>query len=310
MPRGKLRGGAVRGENMKRRYLQIILAVVLFLLALGLTLYPVVSNWYNQRHQSQIQTAYREVLKQTNTAELDRIREQAAAYNAAITPGAAEKAYTQESIMAASEDYVNQLNIGGSGIMGYVVIPKIDVDLPIYHGTGSDSLDKGTGHLLGSSLPVGGEGTHTIITGHSGMASQKMFTDLEQLREGDVFYLRVLDEVLAYRVDAIHTVLPHDTSFLGVVPGEDLCTLVTCTPTGINTHRLLVQGSRIPYKPVQEVEDTVLSPEQKVASHWEDQYWLGIRLGLAAMVCIVLLLNVLLYLRKKKPKKGGRYVRK
>lgn len=299
---------------MKRRYLQIILAAVLFLLALGLTLYPVISNYYNQRHQSQIQTVYREVLEQTDTAELKRIREQADAYNAAITPGAAEEAYSQESIIAASNDYVNQLDLGGTGIMGYVVIPKIDVDLPIYHGTGSDALDRGTGHLLGSSLPVGGEGTHTIITGHSGMASQKMFTDLEQLQEGDVFYLRVLDETLAYEVKAVHTVLPHDTSFLGIVPGQDLCTLVTCTPTGINTHRLLVQGSRIPYETVQEVEGTVPSPEKKVVSHWEDQYWLGIRLGLMAMVFLTLMVNVLLYIRKNggraARRKGGRYVRK
>ena len=295
---------------MKRRYLQIILAAVLFLLALGLTLYPVVSNWYNQRHQSPIQTAYQDVLEQTDTAELERIREQAVAYNAAITPGAAEEAYTQESILAASDDYVNQLDVGGSGIMGYVVIPKISVNLPIYHGTGSDSLNKGTGHLLGSSLPVGGESTHSIITGHSGMESQKMFTDLEQLREGDVFYLRVLDETLAYEVKAVHTVLPHDTSFLGIVPGQDLCTLVTCTPTGINTHRLLVQGSRIPFVPATETQESALPCEENTVSHWEDQYWLGIRLGLVAMVSMVLLLNVLLYLRKKKPKKGGRYVRK
>ena len=310
LPRRKLRGGAVRGENMKRRHLQIILAAVLFLLALGLTLYPVVSNYYNQRHQSQIQTAYREVLEQTDTAELERIREQAVAYNAAITPGAVEEAYTQESILAASENYVNQLNLGGTGIMGYVVIPKIDVDLPIYHGTGSDSLDRGTGHLLGSSLPVGGDSTHTIITGHSGMASQKMFTDLEQLQEGDVFYLRVLDETLAYEVKAVHTVLPHDTTHLGIVPGQDLCTLVTCTPTGINTHRLLVQGSRISFVPAEETEVSAVSHEENTVSHWEDQYWLGIRLGLVAMVCMVLLLNVFLYLRKKKPQKGGRYVRK
>lgn len=295
---------------MKRRYLQIILAAVLFLLALGLTLYPVVSNWYNQRHQSQIQTAYQDVLEQTDTAELERIREQAVAYNAAITPGAAEEAYTQESIIAASDDYVNRLDLGGTGIMGYVVIPKIDVDLPIYHGTGSDSLDRGTGHLLGSSLPVGGEGTHTIITGHSGMASQKMFTDLGQLQEGDVFYLRVLDETLAYEVKAVHTVLPHDTTYLGIVPGQDLCTLVTCTPTGINTHRLLVQGSRIPYEPTIEAQNVESEHEVAASSHWEDQYWLGIRLGLVAMVSMVLLLNVFLYLRKKKPQKGGRYVRK
>ncbi|MCI6228795.1 MAG: class C sortase [Clostridiales bacterium] len=294
---------------MKRRYLQIILAAVLFLLALGLTLYPMISNYYNQRHQSQIQTAYREVLEQTDTAELERIREQAAAYNAAITPGAAEEAYSQEAILTASNNYVNQLNVGGSGIMGYIDIPKIHVDLPIYHGTGTDSLNRGTGHLLGSSLPVGGEGTHAIITGHSGMASQKMFTDLEQLQEGDVFYLRVLDETLAYEVKAVHTVLPHDTSFLGIVPGEDLCTLVTCTPTGINTHRLLVQGSRIPFVPAEETEISAVSHEENTVSHWEDQYWLGIRLGLTAMVSIVLLLNVFLYLRKK-PQKGGRYVRK
>lgn len=294
---------------MKRRYLQIILAAVLFLLALGLTLYPMISNYYNQRHQSQIQTAYREVLEQTDTAELKRIREQAAAYNAAITPGAVEEAYTQESIVAASENYVNQLHLGGTGIMGYVVIPKIDVDLPIYHGTGSDSLNRGTGHLLGSSLPVGGESTHAIITGHSGMASQKMFTDLEQLQEGDVFYLRVLDETLAYEVKAVHTVLPHDTTYLGIVPGQDLCTLVTCTPTGINTHRLLVQGSRIPYEPIIEAQNADSEHEVAASSHWEDQYWLGIRLGLTAMVSIVLLLNVFLYLRKR-PQKGGRYVRK
>ena len=298
------------GENMKRRYLQIILAAVLFLLALGLTLYPVVSNWYSQRHQSQIQTAYREVLERTDTAELERIREQAFAYNAAITPGAVEEAYSQEAILTASNNYVNQLNVGGSGIMGYIDIPKIHVDLPIYHGTGSDSLDRGTGHLLGSSLPVGGEGTHTIITGHSGMASQKMFTDLEQLQEGDVFYLRVLDETLAYEVKAVHTVLPHDTTHLGIVSGQDLCTLVTCTPTGINTHRLLVQGSRIPFVPAEETEVSAVSYEENTVSHWEDQYWLGIRLGLAAMVSVVLLLNVFLYLRKKKPQKGGRYVRK
>lgn len=300
---------------MKRRYLRIVIAGVIFLLALLLTLYPVISNLYNQEHQSQIQTAYREVLEQTDTSELERIRQEAIAYNAAITPGTVEEAYSQEAIQTASEDYVNQLDLSGTGIMGYVEIPTICVDLPIYHGTGSDSLDRGTGHLLGSSLPVGGESTHTIITGHSGMASQKMFTDLEQLQEGDVFYLHVLDEVLAYQVDAIHTVLPHDTTYLGIVPGQDLCTLVTCTPTGVNTHRLLVRGARIPYEQaVEGQEPAVVHEEIAATSHWEEQYWLGIRLGVVAMVSIVLLVNVVLFIRKKRRKparrKGGRYVRK
>ena len=299
---------------MKRGHWQILLAAALFLLALGLTLYPVVSNWYIGRHQSRIQTEYREVLEQTGTAKLDSIREKAVAYNKTITPGAAEEAYSQASIRAASEDYVNQLNVSGSGIMGYVEIPKIGVDLPIYHGTGADSLDRGTGHLLGSSLPVGGESTHTIITGHSGMASQKMFTDLEQLRERDIFYLHVLDETLAYEVRAIHTVLPHDTTYLGIEPGEDLCTLVTCTPTGVNTHRLLVQGSRIPYVPTEETEASAVPHEENTDSNWEKQYWLGVRLGLAAMVFLTLVAGAVLYIRRNRGRavhrKGGHYVRK
>lgn len=293
-------------------------------MSLLLTLYPVVSNAYNQKHQSQIQTAYREVLEQTDAGEVEWVRSLAVAYNAAIVPGAVEDAYSQEALLAASEDYVNQLDLSGNGIMGYVTIPNIQVDLPIYHGTSSDSLDRGAGHLLGSSLPVGGENTHTIITGHSGMASQKMFTDLEQLREGDVFYLRVLDETLAYQVEAIHTVLPCDTTYLGIEQGKDLCTLVTCTPTGVNTHRLLVRGTRIPYEQAQEKEEITASREQEVTSHWEDQYWLGIQLGLVAMVCIALVFNMILMIKKKRQvrgsiaerksrprkRKGGRYVRK
>lgn len=297
---------------MKRRYIRIVIAGIIFLLALLLTLYPVISNLYNQEHQSLIKTEYEEVVAQTDTAEFDRIRKLAVAYNKAITPGTAGETYSQEAIQAASEDYDAQLNLSGSGIMGYVKIPKIQVELPIYHGTGSDSLERGTGHLLGSSLPVGGESVHTIITGHSGMASQKMFTDLEQLEIGDVFYLHVLDAVLAYQVYFKEPVVPHDSSRLGIIQGKDLCTLITCYPTGVNTHRLLVQGERIPYEQAQEVQAVTVSGETEVESHWEDQYWLGIKMGLTAMICMVIVLNVILMVRKKQliPKrKVGRYER-
>lgn len=297
---------------MKRRYIRIVIAGIIFLLALLLTLYPVISNLYNQEHQSLIKTEYEEVVAQTDTAEFDRIRKLAVAYNKAITPGTAGETYSQEAILAASEDYDSQLNLSGSGIMGYVKIPKIQVELPIYHGTGSDSLERGTGHLLGSSLPVGGESVHTIITGHSGMASQKMFTDLEQLEIGDVFYLHVLDAVLAYQVYFKEPVVPHDSSRLGIIQGKDLCTLITCYPTGVNTHRLLVQGERIPYEQAQEVQAVTVSGEAEVESHWEDQYWLGIQMGLTAMICMVIVLNVILMVRKKQliPKrKVGRYER-
>ena len=297
---------------MKRRYIRIVIAGIIFLLALLLTLYPVISNLYNQEHQSLIKTEYEEVVAQTDTAEFDRIRKLAVAYNKAITPGTAGETYSQEAILAASEDYDAQLNLSGSGIMGYVKIPKIQVELPIYHGTGSDSLERGTGHLLGSSLPVGGESVHSIITGHSGMASQKMFTDLEQLEIGDVFYLHVLDAVLAYQVYFKEPVVPHDSSRLGIIQGKDLCTLITCYPTGVNTHRLLVQGERIPYEQAQEVQAVTVSGEAEVESHWEDQYWLGIQMGLTAMICMVIVLNVILMVRKKQliPKrKVGRYER-
>ena len=297
---------------MKRRYIRIVIAGIIFLLALLLTLYPVISNLYNQEHQSLIKTEYEEVVAQTDTAEFDRIRKLAVAYNKAITPGTAGETYSQEAILAASEDYDSQLNLSGSGIMGYVKIPKIQVELPIYHGTGSDSLERGTGHLLGSSLSVGGESVHTIITGHSGMASQKMFTDLEQLEIGDVFYLHVLDAVLAYQVYFKEPVVPHDSSRLGIIQGKDLCTLITCYPTGVNTHRLLVQGERIPYEQAQEVQAVTVSGEAEVESHWEDQYWLGIQMGLTAMICMVIVLNVILMVRKKQliPKrKVGRYER-
>lgn len=297
---------------MKRRYIRIVIAGIIFLLALLLTLYPVISNLYNQEHQSLIKTEYEEVVAQTDTAEFDRIRKLAVAYNKAITPGTAGETYSQEAILAASEDYDSQLNLSGSGIMGYVKIPKIQVELPIYHGTGSDSLERGTGHLLGSSLPVGGESVHTIITGHSGMASQKMFTDLEQLEIGDVFYLHVLDAVLAYQVYFKEPVVPHDSSRLGIIQGKDLCTLITCYPTGVNTHRLLVQGERIPYEQAQEVQAVTVSGEAEVESHWEDQYWLGIQMGLTAMICMVIVQNVILLARKKQliPKrKVGRYER-
>ena len=263
-----------------------------FLLALGLTLYPVISNYVNQKYASQIHTAYQEVMEQVDDSDFLKAKELANEYNRALVPGATD-AYSQEGLQAASADYGSQLNLAGNGIMGYVEIPKISVNLPIYHGTENDSLERGIGHLLGSSLPVGGENTHTILSGHSGMATQKMFTDLEQLALGDVFYLRFLDYTLAYQVSEINTVLPHDTSLLGIVSGEDLCTLVTCTPYGVNTHRLLVRGSRIPYEDAELVEMET-AQEELGASSWEQHYlWgLGIGLGAATLAAMAILLVI------------------
>lgn len=291
---------------MNRKKTTIVFAVILFLFALGLTLYPVISNHVNQKYASEIHTAYQEAMAQTDDAALLEARQQACFYNESIVPGTAEAdAYSQESLIAASENYEDLLNITGEGTMGYVRIPRIQVNLPIYHGTGNDSLDRGVGHLLGSSLPVGGENTHTILTGHCGMASQKMFTDLELLTVGDVFYLNVLDETLAYQVDEINTVLPHDTSLLGIVDGKDLCTLVTCTPYGVNSHRLLVCGSRIPYEEAEEIEES--SEEAPLTeSTWENQYIKGILYGLLIVLIIIIIAAIISALRRH-PTEGGHF---
>ena len=253
------------------------------MMALGLTLYPVISNYVNQKYASEIFTAYQEVIAQTDNTVLLQERGKAIAYNQTLIPRTgSDGSYTQEALQSASGEYNSMLNLAGDGIMGYIEIPKINVHLPIYHGTGDSSLSKGVGHLLGSSLPVGGESTHSILSGHSGMASQTMFTDLEQLGIGDVFYLYVLGDVLAYQVMEINTVLPSDTSLLGIWEGEDCCTLVTCTPYGVNTHRLLITGSRIPYEEAEQIT-VQMEVADSTGSHWMQYYLRGLEIGLAVV---------------------------
>lgn len=289
---------------MKRRQIISIMGLVLvFLLALGLLLYPVISNRINAKYASEIQTTYEAVIEDTDNRELLAAKEAAIRYNESITPGATDtESYSQEALLAASQNYQELLNVAGDGIIGYVQIPKISVQLPIYHGTNNDSLDRGIGHLLGSSLPVGGSSTHTILTAHSGMASQKMFSDLPQLGVGDVFYLKVLGETLAYQVDQINTVLPHDTAYLGIEQGEDLCTLVTCTPFGVNTHRLLVRGERIPYEEAEVIVET--TQEAVVESTWEQNYMKGILIGICVVIVLVVVAILVWLVGRNRHEKG------
>lgn len=259
------------------------MAIATFLLALGMTLYPIISTIYNEKHQSRIHTQYQEQVKQMDDSAIRKAKELAIAYNKAIQPGAQlHDAFSNDALLWASQDYDHQLNIAGDGIMGYVSIPSIHIHLPIYHGTNSATLEKGIGHLLGSSLPVGGGSTHSILTAHSGMANQKLFSDLPQMKIGDVFYLEVLGDTLAYQVDQIKTVLPHDTTYLAIEPERDLCTLVTCTPFGVNTHRLLVRGTRIPCEEAEEIAAETV-PEEHPVSTWEQEYWKGLSIGLGAV---------------------------
>lgn len=294
---------------MKKRTAIICAAGLVFFLALGITLYPLLANRYSERHQSEIHTQYQQEVAKSDDTAIMEAREKASQYNAALVSGVLdEDAFSGDALLWASEDYEHQLNVTGSGIMGYVQIPKLNVTLPIYHGTAADTLEIGVGHLLGSSLPVGGESTHTILTGHSGMASQKMFSDLPELEVGDVFYLEVLNETLAYQVDQIKTVLPHDTTYLGITTGEDYCTLVTCTPFGVNTHRLLVRGTRIPYSEEEKTEVEASYQEQPVSA-WEQQYKRGILLGLGLTALMAAAAIAIVLIRKSWKGRGGKYER-
>ena len=271
---------------MKRKTTILTASILVFLTALGITLYPIISNYVNQKYASKIYTEYEEMIQNVDDTSLKDARRLAEQYNNALAP---VSAYEQESLSEASQNYDTLLNMDGNGIIGYVEIPSIQVNLPIYHGTDSETLERGIGHLLGSSLPIGGASTHSVLSGHSGLARQKMFTDLLQVKEGDVFYLHVLGETLAYQVVSLNTVLPYDTSLLGITPGADLCTLITCTPLAVNTHRLLVTGERIPYESAQEIQAEMQQETTGVESAWEQEYLHGLYIALA----IVLLLMII-----------------
>ncbi len=289
------------GISTKKKVITICIAALAFLIALGITLYPMISTWYNERHQAEVHIHYQEKVEQVDNTKLIEAKEQAVAYNQTILPGAQdEDSFSKEALLSASENYGSLLNLAGDGIMGYVEVPTIGVTLPIFHGTNNSTLERGVGHLLGSSLPVGGESTHSVLTAHSGMASQKMFSDLDRLKIGDIFFLDVLGEKLAYQVDQIKTVLPYDTTFLQTEIGSDLCTLVTCTPFGVNTHRLLVRGTRIEYEEAEVIVEEKLETEEPVKSTWEQQYLQGILIGIGAVVILGLGLLVFWFVRRRR----------
>lgn len=281
-----------------KRIVLILLAVLLFLAAAGITFYPLISNYVNDRYASVVRTDYIEEVRDLDKAAIEEARSAAQAYNDSLSP----LRYNKESVQAASEDYESLLNLTGSGIMGYCEIPKLSINLPIYHGTGENVLQKGIGHLTGSSLPIGGEGCHSVLAGHSGVAGKRLFSDLDQLHTGDVFYLHILDQVLAYRITDIKQVLPHETELLVPIPGQDLCTLVTCYPYGVNSHRLLVRGVRIPFVEAEEIEQEAEENDVPVKSTWKEQYYSGLAIGGGSAIGAVLIGVIIAFARKKRRK--------
>ncbi len=229
-------------KQKKNGTISTVVLVILLFVGLSVLLYPSVSNWWNARVQSRAVAVYDEAVAALNEEDYTAYYEAAEAYNEALAEIGSASAIANTDLV--DEDYWDLLDVTGTGIMGYITIDKINVMLPIYHGTSSSVLSAGAGHLEGSSLPVGGAGTHCVISAHRGLPSALLFTNLDQLEVGDTFTLTVLDQVLTYEVDQITIVLPDEIENLYIEDGADYCTLMTCTPYGINTHRLLVRGVR------------------------------------------------------------------
>ena len=225
---------------MKKRLFTVLIVIIL-LSGLSLLLYPTVSDYLNSVSRAKDISTYAASVSRIDEAEREKIWNSAVEYNTRLAQKPTHWRLSKEEIA----DYVSQLDVAGMGIMAYVEIPKLGCTLPVYHGTGAEVLQIAVGHLEGSSLPVGGKSTHCVLSGHRGLPSAKLFSNLDQMAEGDTFSVRTLDKVLTYEVDEISIVLPADTAKLQIVAGEDLCTLMTCTPYGVNTHRLLVRGHRV-----------------------------------------------------------------
>lgn len=274
---------------MKKNVVRIIL-IVGFCIGLIISLYPLISNIYSRRNQIQVINDYTEDIKEIDTKQIAKELELANAYNRKLNQTIVlTDPFDPSAIDMADDVYYDILNYTDDGVMAYINIPKIDVNLPIYHGTDSEHMLKGVGHLVGTSFPVGGIDTHAILSAHSGLSTAELFTNLADLKKDDLFYIHVLDDVLAYEVDKINVVKPNETNDLKIVPGQDYVTLVTCTPYGINSHRLLVRGHRVEYNPDLEKQ------ESKKANNdvWFKEYIKSIVSGIGIIVLIIIFIVVL-----------------
>lgn len=268
-----------------------VLSILVFVAGIGVLAYPVVSNLYYESQQEKLTEYYDSLI--TDTIPEDEISpefDECWNYNRGLLQGGVllTDPFDESQLDPTAMPYAGLLNVDGDGTMGYITIPVIDVNLVIYHGTSEDVLQKGVGHLQGTSLPVGGTGSHCVLSAHSGLSSKKLFTDLEQVQEGDVFYLHVLGETLAYQVDQIKVVLPSETDDLRIDADHDYVTLLTCTPYGINTHRLLVRGTRIPY----EEAETIQQNTETRPSSWLKQYLQAALVGLSLLLVVLILLYI------------------
>lgn len=286
---------------MKKKIISVCVGIVT-LIGFCFTIYPALSNWLNNRNQTKVVAGYEQAVSDMTEADYTEYLEAAKAHNEKIAQAGSLSAAVHMEKEDDLEEYHSLLNVGGNGVMGILRIPKMKVSLPIYHTTEDVVLQVGIGHYTGSSLPVGGEGTHCILSGHTGLPSAKIFTDLDQMAKDDIFYMDILGDTLAYQVDQIRVVLPKELDSVNVEPEGDFVTLVTCTPYGINSHRLLVRGKRIPYVPEEEAAVKKEAASEIVVS---DRVW---KIALFAVVVFAAAIaggTICGNISKKKDKRRG-----
>lgn len=298
---------------MLRKIGKVISVFLILCISLGLILYPFISNYLFENRADGIIDTVEQTAESADKNEYKEAIEAAEKYNKTLATGHVQlkDPFVEEELDEDAAEYNSLLNMTDEGVMGFIKIPCIDVSLPIYHGTSEATLAVGAGHLQGTSLPIGGESTHSVITGHTGLSSAKLFTDLTELEEGDMFFLHVMGETLAYQVDQISVVLPEEMDKLTIENGKDYCTLVTCTPYGVNTHRLLVRGSRTEY--VEEAEEKAATEVKKTESKWMVEYTKSIIISSIALIIMLIALLIWRHFankkqkrrRKKKKKKKG-----
>lgn len=284
--------------SKRKNTIIIICFILVILLGAGAAAYPLIASINNEHTQSLVQTEYEEKLQQLDTSEIDAALAAAREYNKTISTVQIEDV---DKIKADLPPYEDLLNLANNGIMGYIMIPAINIDLPIYHGTTGAAMEKGAGHMEGTSLPVGGIGTHAVISAHSGMASAKLFTDLDKLKLGDMFFITVCNQKLAHEVDNIAVVEPTDIDLIRIDTQQDYVTLLTCTPYGVNTHRLLVRGHR-----VEMAEEAIAEVEEKAepaASTWIEKYEQGILIGVAIFLGLLLIALLVYFTKRLKQRK-------
>ena len=284
------------------------LFVLMFLAGFLILAYPTISDQWNTYRQSRLISSYEETVSTLEPEDFSDEWAKAQAFNDTLTENNIYgDVFTGEDEEIEDTEYWSVLNVAGDGVMGYLSIPKINVKLSIYHGTSEDVLQTGVGHLDGTKLPIGGESTHCVLSAHRGLPSARLFTDIDQLEKGDRFYIHVLDEVLAYEVDLIHDMVDKDdmdamSEALAIVDGEDHVTLFTCTPYGVNTHRLLVRGERVPYNGEEEV---TVTPAESMVRAVQNYYMLYLVLGLSVTLLIILILRCLIRPKRRKKSDGG-----